>query len=531
MEQRPGSPRRHDQRRATPLNQSAGLQAPGIAPRLVAMLLSLPLGLQMSGCATDKVARPADLTSVTAVEGEQLIRARVVSSAELTQAYLTRAHRRTDLNAFITLDDAGALAEARRSDAAIAAGAAPRALEGLPIVVKDNIQVAGLPATAGTPALKGFVPTSDAPVVARLRAAGAVILGKTNMHELAFGITGYNAGFAGATVGVRNAYDSSKMAGGSSSGTAAAIGARLVAAGLGTDTGGSARIPAALNGVAGLRPTLGRYSAEGVAPISHTRDTPGPMGRTVADVAMLDTVISGDTPITALDLHGVRLGVERAHFYAHLDGDTSTVMDRTLEKLRAAGVVLVPVEMPKLEDLDNQVGFPVALYEAYDDMKAYLARYAPSISIDALAAQITSADVKGTYAALVIPRKLPAPNGLIDAKPLYDAAIKTGRPALQKLYADTFAQYRIDALIFPTTPHVAIDQGPEASSIANFGLFIQNTDPGSNAGIPGLSIPAALGASGLPVGVEIDGPAGSDRRLLAIGLAIESALGPLPAPH
>jgi Asp-tRNA(Asn)/Glu-tRNA(Gln) amidotransferase A subunit family amidase len=139
--------------------------------------------------------------------------------------------------------------------------------------------------------------------------------------------------------------------------------------------------------------------------------------------------------------------------------------------------------------------------------------------------------VKATYDGLVVPRKLPTPDGLIDAAPVYQAAIKDARPALIKHYADTFAKYGIEALIFPTTPQVAAVQGPEASALPTFLLFIQNTDPGSNAGVPGLSIPAGLGpTTGLPVGIEIDGPRGSDQRLLAIGMAIEKVLGPTPKP-
>jgi mandelamide amidase len=484
----------------------------------------------LAGCASHP-APPADLTSVTATEAVRLIRTGVVTSTALTRAYLDKARSNSDLNAFITLDETGAMAAAQRADAAVSAGKATGPLNGLPIVVKDNIQVANLPATAGTPALASFTPANDAPVVAALRAAGAVILGKTNMHELAFGISGYNEGFHGATIGVRNPYDRTRMAGGSSSGTGAAIAARIAPAGLGTDTGGSSRIPAAVNGIAGFRPSIGRYSAEGIAPISHTRDTAGAMGQTVADVALVDAVITGGQPVAPAELKGLRLGVEKAYFFQHLDADTDKVMTDTLAKLSAAGVILVPVEMPGLADTNGKVGFPVALFEAYDDMKAYLARYVPGLSIETMAGKIASADVKGTYAGLVLPRKLPGPNGLVDAKPVYDAAIASHRPALQKLYADTFGRYHIEALIFPTVPHIAVKQEPAASSLENFLLFIQNTDPGSDAGIPGLSIPAALGASGMPVGVEIDGPAGSDRNLLAVGLAIENVLGRLPAPR
>jgi Asp-tRNA(Asn)/Glu-tRNA(Gln) amidotransferase A subunit family amidase len=207
-------------------------------------------------------------------------------------------------------------------------------------------------------------------------------------------------------------------------------------------------------------------------------------------------------------------------------------MQQVIDKLEQQGVVFVPVSMPGLAEINGRVGFPVALYEAYDDMQSYLKRYQPQTTVEAMAAQIGSADVKGTYAALVIPRLLPGPgNALVPARPIYQAAMAQARPQLQALYASTFADNHIDALLFPTTPHVAPPAGPESSSLANFGLYIQNTDPGSDAGIPGLSIPAGIGASGLPVGVEIDGPSESDRRLIAVGEAIEMALGPLPAPR
>ncbi|MBK6630968.1 MAG: indoleacetamide hydrolase [Betaproteobacteria bacterium] len=473
----------------------------------------------------------SDPTQLSASEAVALLKAGKISSEQLTQAYLDKAKANGDLNAFITLDEKGALAAARTRDAEHGKGRGKGALNGLPIVVKDNIQVAGLPNTAGTPGLKDFVAKADAPVVARLKKAGAIVLGTTNMHELAFGISGYNEGFHGSQIGVRNAYDRTRFAGGSSSGTGAAIGARLAPAGLGSDTGGSARIPAAVNGIAGFRPSVLRYSQDGIAPISHTRDTAGILAQTVADVALLDAVITGGKPVKPANIKGARLGVMRSYFFQNLDADTTAVMEKALAKLKEAGAEIVEVDMPGLADLNNAQSFPIALYEAYDDLQAYLKRYGTGHTVEGIAMKIASKDVKGTYDGLVIPRKLPGPNNtLVDAKPIYEAAMKEHRPKLQKLYADTFKKHRLDALVFPTTPKVAIAQNAEASSLANFGLFIQNTDPGSNAGIPGLSIPAGLGASGQPVGLEIDGPAKSDRRLLVLGMAIEKTLGRLPAP-
>lgn len=495
------------------------------------VLASLAAAAVLAGCASPGGPAP-DLTTLTASEAAAAVCSGRVSSETLTRAYLERAKARTALNAFVTLDEAGALAAAKAADARRASGAPCLPLQGVPIVVKDNIEAAGLPATAGTPALKGFVPKADAPVLQKLRDAGAVVLGKTNMHELAFGISGFNPAYnTGPQPGVRNAYDPSKMAGGSSSGTAVAIGSRMAPAGLGTDTGGSVRLPCALNGCASLRPTMGRYAQTGIAPISRTRDTAGPMAVSMNDVELMDRVIAGGTAVAAAELRGVRLGLA-PEFLANLDADTKAAFDAALDRLRAAGAVVVPVPMPTLMALNGMVGFPVAMYEAHDDMVKYLRERGTGVSLAQLVAGIASPDVKGTYEALVVPRKLPAPPpaNLVDTAPIYQAAMATHRPALIKLYADTFAQHRIDALVFPTVPRVAADAGPQSSSVETFGLFIQNTDPGSNAGLPGVQVPIGLGASSrLPVGLELDGPAGSDRRLIALGMAIEKLLGRVPA--
>jgi len=472
-----------------------------------------------------------DLDRLTAAQAAADICAGKITSMALTTAALARAKDNAKLNAFITLDEAGATKAAAAFDASRKKGAC-KALGGVPVVIKDNIEVAGLPSSAGTPALKGFVPRKDAPVAAKLRAAGAIIIGKTNMHELAFGISGYNTAFkTGPDPGVRNAYDASKAAGGSSSGTGAAIGARIVTAGLGTDTGGSVRIPCAFNGCASLRPTVGRYPQAGIAPISHTRDTAGPMAATMADVALLDRVITGGGAVTPAKLKGVRIGVVKT-MLANLDGDTEAAFRAGLDKLKSAGVTVVDVEMPKLAELNAQIGFPVALYEAHDDLVAYLKKSGTGVSIEELVKAISSPDVKGTYEGLVLPRKVPGPNNTVaDAQPAYEAAMKTARPALQSLYKETFAKNKLDAIAFPTTPKVAMPAQPDSSSLENLILFIQNTDPGSNAGVPGIQDPLALGASSkLPVGIELDGPAGSDRRLLAIGMAMENLFGRLPAP-
>ena len=315
---------------------------------LSAIIASLSCLGSFSPQATAQTA--PDLDALTATQAAVDLCAGKITSKALTSAALARAKSKSDLNAFITLDEAGAMKAADAFDASRKKGAC-KPLGGVPIVIKDNIEVAGLPASAGTPALKGFVPRKDAPVAAKLRAAGAIIIGKTNMHELAFGISGYNAGFkTGVEPGVRNAYDATKIAGGSSSGTAAAIGVRIVTAGLGTDTGGSVRVPCALNGCAALRPTVGRYPQGAIAPISHTRDTAGPLASTMADVALLDRVIAGGGAIAPANLKDVRIGVVKA-MLANLDGDTEAAFRAAIDKLKSAGVTVVDVEMPKLAEL------------------------------------------------------------------------------------------------------------------------------------------------------------------------------------
>ena len=468
-----------------------------------------------------------ELTELSAVEAAARIRAGTLKSEDLVRALIDVIERKRDLNAFITFDRDRALASARKADALAARKSFAGALHGVPIVVKDNIHVAGVPNSAGTPALKAFVPTRNAPVAEKLIRAGAIVLGKTNMHELAFGITSNNAAFGPA----RNAYDPSRIAGGSSGGTGNAIAARMAAAGLGSDTGGSVRIPAALNGISGLRPSLGRYSQEGIAPIAHTRDTAGPMAREVADLVLLDTIITGARDkVVPASLRGLRVGVPRAVFWKNLDPETERLATAALDRLRGAGAEVVEVDMPGLAELNGKVSFPVALYEANVDLTRYLKRYRIPLDIKGLAERIASPDVKGLFASAIVP-------GAKDAIPekVYRDALAT-RPALQRLYAETFKTHGIAALVFPTTPLPAAPVGDDQTTKLNgadvptFFTFIQNTDPGSNAGIPGLTVPIGRTAAGLPVGLELDGPAGSDRRLLGIGLALEALFGRLPAP-
>lgn len=463
------------------------------------------------------------------------IREKRMTATDAVKAALARAEQMKHLNAFITLNTDGALAAAKKIDDMVAAGQALPPLAGLPIVVKDNINTAEMPTTGGTEALRNARPKANAPSLQKLIDAGAIVIGKTNLHELAFGITSTNAAsFAGH---VKNPYDVTRIPGGSSGGTAAAIAAGIVPAGLGSDTGGSTRIPAALTGTVGLRPSVGNGGGErrytdtnAVVPISRTRDTVGPMGRTVADVALLDAVITGTPVATAGSLKGKRIGIP-ASFWTGLDPALDAVAKAARAKLEGAGVVLVDVDLPGLADLNAKVSFPVALHEPVEDIPAYLAASGiKDVTLADIAGGIKSPDVQGAFGAI-----------MKDAFGKdYPDAMKVHRPALQKLYADYFSANKLDAMLFPTTPAPAVtidaEKGSGEMSIAGgkpaptFFTMIRNTDPGSNAGIPGLSLFAGMTQGGLPVGIEIDGPLGSDQALLALGLAMEALLGTAPAP-
>jgi len=398
------------------------------------------------------------------------------------------------------------------------------ALHGIPFLVKDNIDTVDFPTTGGTPALSKHQPVVDAGVVTRLKNAGALIVGKANMHEIAFGITSNNA----HTGAVHNPYDESLIPGGSSGGSAAAVSANIVPVSLGSDTGGSNRIPASLCGVCGFRPSTSRYPGDGFLNLSKTRDTAGIFAQSVSDIILVDDVLAGGSKSTQVDIKQVRLAVARDPFFKALENETSELIESVLELLANNGATLVEIDMKDLFALNDKVSFPIALYETMRDLTDYLDLNHLGLTLEQFTETIKSPDVSHIMKAGQAEMKVP--------EEVYLEALNVHRPLLQAMYADYFEKNNIGAMLYPTTSLTARPIGQDETVDLNghqqptFQSYIRNGDPSSNAGIPSLSIPAGLASNGLPVGLSIDGPVDRDDQVLAIGAAIASIIPPLMGP-
>lgn len=429
------------------------------------------------------------------------------SAAAVIAESIAAARDIADLGAFITLTD--------RVDA----GSGP--LAGVPLAVKDNLDTRDLPTTGGTPALADSRPGRDQHAVERLRAAGAAVIGKTNLHELALGITSNNAAFGP----VRNPHDPSRSAGGSSGGSAVAVATGVVPVALGTDTGGSVRIPAAHCGVVGWRPTVGRWGSTRVVPISHTRDTAGVLATTVSDAALVDELVTGE-PVAGPPQRRLRIGVPRPGFYDELHPEVAGCAARVLDRLAGADVELVEVEVAGAHELDAECGFPIVFVELARDLPAYLATLPGperDLTLADVLARAASPDVRGAL-------EVAAAGGFTEQD--YRHALAT-RDRLRDAYAAALYRdgARLDALVYPTVPLPAPPVGDDDLTELNgrqvpvFLTSIRNTGPGSTAGMPAVSLPAGETDTGLPIGISLEALPGDDSALLAVARQVEAVLG------
>jgi amidase len=471
-----------------------------------------------------------------------------LTAEELTRAYLARVAandaKGAALHSVIALDPL-ALDEARRSDQRRAAGKLPRQLEGIPILIKDNIETAdGTATTAGSEALAFNVTRRNAPLVQRLRDAGAIVVGKTNLSEWAnFRSSNSISGWSAMGGLVKNPYVLDRNACGSSSGTGAAIAASFAAAGVGTETDGSITCPAAVNGLVGLKPTVGLVSRTYVVPISHNQDTPGPMGRSVADVAALLNVIAGSDPrdpatlradrhkrdyvamLRNASLQGKRLGLLR-FATGSVNAATNAVFARAVAQLKAEGAYIVELPFkpnPALGDAEQTV----LLADAKTDLNAYLAATPGSVHTRTLRALIAFNRSHPRELSLFgqdLFEKAEAGPGAAGASYRKARALALRYARSQGIDA-LLQHYELDALIAPTLgPAWRTDtvDGDNASSGAGSLPAI--------AGYPHLTVPMGY-VSGLPVGISFIGAAWSEGTLLALGAAYERASHERRAPH
>jgi len=447
------------------------------------------------------------------------------SSVELTRALLDRIAALDDrYNSFVTVDAEAAIAAAETADQRLAAGGAP-ALAGIPVAHKDIFCTDGMRTSCGSRMLDNFVPPYDATVIQRFKAAGAVLLGKTNMDEFAMGSSNETS-FYGP---VRNPWDPSRVPGGSSGGSAAAVAARLAPAATGTDTGGSIRQPAALCGITGLKPTYGRVSRLGMVAFASSLDQGGPMARSAEDCALLLNVMAGHDPqdstsstetaddyCARLDagIEGLRIGLPAEYFNAGLDSTTGERIHAALAELEAQGATLVDVSLPH-SALTIPAYYIIAPAEASTNLSRFDGvRYgyrcdAPTDLYDlytrtrqeGFGDEVKRRILVGTYALSA---------GYYDA---YYKKAQQVRRLIKQDFLDCFAE--VDIIAGPTTPGPAFPLGAKAGDPVAMYLEDVYTLAVNLAGLPGLSIPAGF-VDGLPVGLQLIGRHFDEARLLNV---------------
>ncbi len=450
----------------------------------------------------------------TILKTAQLLRARKVSSMELTQSALQHIGRLNGkLNAFLTVTEERAVERALKADDELARGTDRGPLHGIPIAVKDVFVTKGVRTTCGSKLFADHVPDHDAAVVERLEAAGAVLMGKTNMHELAYGITSNNPHFGP----VRNPWDTARVPGGSSGGSGAAVAAGLVFMAMGSDTGGSIRIPASFCGTVGLKPTSGRVSRYGVLPLDFSLDHMGPLTRTVRDAAVTLEAIAGYDPQddssshrpvqpylppAGVRLDGVRVGLPENFYFDRVDPAVDGAVRRMAQTAESLGARVEPVRVPDIAKV-NVVGRVILLAEASALMERHLTR---------------RRDFGADVLALLDQGRLIPATDYINAQRLRREMIGQFREVWRK----------VDCLMTPATPAPAPLIGQTTTEFDGVAedvrLAATRLVRGINViGAPALAMPCGFDASGMPLGLQIVGRPFEEDLILKVGAAIEDA--------
>jgi aspartyl-tRNA(Asn)/glutamyl-tRNA(Gln) amidotransferase subunit A len=472
--------------------------------------------------------------SLTLAAARQAVVSGTTSAVSLAGEYYDRiAKVDPEIHSYLALTRDRAMAQAERVDAAVKAGEPLGPLAGVPVAVKDVLTMAGAPATAGSLILKGYVPPYDATVVARLEAAGAVLLGKLNCDEFAMGSSNENSAYGP----VKNPRALDRVPGGSSGGSAAAVAAGLCAASLGTDTGGSIRQPAAFCGVVGVLPTYGRVSRYGLIAFASSLDRVGPFTHTVADAATMLEVLAGPDSMDstastqpvgsysadlAKPVAGLRIGVPEEYFGEGLDPEIRAAIEKSLDDLRAAGCTIHKVSLPH-----TRYAVPTYYVIATAEASSNLSRFDGvrfghrSADSNTLAAMFRNSRDEG-FGAEVKRRILLGTYVLSHG--YYDAYYKKAqqvRALLTRDFLNAFTQ--VDALVCPVTPTPAFKLGEKTDDPLKMYLEDIYSVAASLAGICGMSVPCGETTAGLPIGVQVLGPHFGESTMLRIGAAIEAA--------
>jgi len=473
-----------------------------------------------------------DLEEATIAQLQDAMRTGARTAHSICAAYLGRIAQLDPQLHSVLETNPDALPIADRLDAERKANRVRGPLHGIPVLVKDNIATGDrMMTTAGSLALAGVTPPRDAPLVARLRAAGAVILGKTNLSEWAnIRSTQSSSGWSARGGQCANPYALDRNPCGSSSGTGASIAASFAAVGIGTETDGSIVCPSSACSLVGVKPTLGLIDGAGIIPIAHSQDTAGPMARTVADAAALLGALTGreyGTSLNPAGLRGARIGVARKKFFGY-SPETDALVEAAIDVLRREGAVIVdPADIPHAGEYDDSE-LIVLLYELKADLAAYLAAWAPGARVKTLADVIAFNEANKATEMPYFGQELflqAQEKGPLTDQAYRDALAKDQRLSRTEGLDVVFAQHTLDAIVAPT------GSPPWPTDLVNGDHFLgASSTPAAVAGYPSVAVPVGY-AFGLPVGMSFIGLANSEAKLLTLAYAYEQAAKPRKAPR